>query len=531
MTLRFVETVGATTDVAITSGLHRVTEASRVDLLEQPRLQEYDGSDDLTMHGYEIATVLSRLNMPQLLNADHTQLAPEVEAAQPLYARYWLHNRGPAPLGGLPAVAHLHPQATVAQAGDEVVLRLTAASDCTDSVLHGTVKMVCPAGWKASPSSLPFVLPSGEHLEADVELTLPPDTPPGLYPIRAQLHVTGDDAVSMPASWRQVVEDVATVSVGTPGEDNEIVYLVGEPVDIDVAAGETSRIAVTVGTAAGASLSLEAHLISPWGTWEWIGPAAAGRGADTGRDRRTRIRRHPAALGAARAVVGAGSNRLRGTAALLACGEGDGPMSHSHLAATVAGLDVPVSDVDAREAKLRDAMPAAALPRAGTSEGRQLRRWLTQLLVTERVIEDEAADTGVTAEGAPTEDEVLPDDSARLEIGSIAAAALADPLARAMYAHVTAEVDITDADIADYHARNPMRFAELSVGGNGWRTAIVEAPPLNAVRSLIAEHLRGAARRRAFRLWLDSRRAELVRLAPGYEHPGDPRQPDNTHRH
>ena len=192
---------------------------------------------------------------------------------------------------------------------------------------------------------------------------------------------------------------------------------------------------------------------------------------------------------------------------------------------------MPVSDVDAREAKLRDAMPAAALPRAGTSEGRQLRRWLTQLLVTERVIEDEAADTGVTAEGAPTEDEVLPDDSARLEIGSIAAAALADPLARAMYAHVTAEVDVTDADVADYHARNPMRFAEPSVGGNGWRTAIVEAPPLNAVRSLIAEHLRGAARRRAFRLWLDSRRAELVRLAPGYEHPGDPRQPDNTHRH
>ncbi|MDD4867023.1 MAG: malonyl CoA-ACP transacylase, partial [Mycobacterium sp.] len=45
------------------------------------------------------------------------------------------------------------------------------------------------------------------------------------------------------------------------------------------------------------------------------------------------------------------------------------------------------------------------------------------------------------------------------------------------------------------------------------------------------EHLRGAARRHAFRVWLDARRAALVRLAPGYEHPGDPRQPDNTHRH
>ena len=206
-------------------------------------------------------------------------------------------------------------------------------------------------------------------------------------------------------------------------------------------------------------------------------------------------------------------------------------MSHAHLAATVAGLGVPVADVDSREATLRGAMPAAALPRSGTSEGRQLRRWLTQLLVTERVIEAEAADAGVTDEGAPAEDELLPDDSARLEIGSIAAAALADPLARAMYAHVTAGVDVGDAEVADYHVRNPARFAQPLKSGNGWRTAVVEAPPLDAVRPLIVELLRGAARRRAFRLWLDARRAELVRLAPGYEHPGDPHQPDNTHRH
>jgi alpha-mannosidase len=220
--------------------------------------------------------MLTRLNMPRVLEADHAQLAAEAEAAQPLYARYWLHNRGPAPLGGLPAVAHLHPQASVAEPGDEVVLRLTAASDCTDSVLHGTVRLLCPDGWTVSPPSLPFVLPGGGHLEADIELTMPPGTPPGLYPVRAQLAVTGDDAESMPASWRQVVEDVATVSVGTPREDNDIVYLVGEPTDVEVAAGDTARLAVTVGTSAGASLSLEAHLISPWGTWEWIGPAAQG---------------------------------------------------------------------------------------------------------------------------------------------------------------------------------------------------------------------------------------------------------------
>jgi [acyl-carrier-protein] S-malonyltransferase len=203
----------------------------------------------------------------------------------------------------------------------------------------------------------------------------------------------------------------------------------------------------------------------------------------------------------------------------------------SRLAATVAGIDVPVADIDAREAELRDAMPAASLPRAGTSEGRQLHRWLTQLLVTERVIAAEAATAGVTADEAPAEELLLPDNSARLEIGSVAAAALGDPLARAMFAWVTATVYVTDAEVTDYHARNPLRFAAPSDIGNGWRTATLETPSLQAVRPLIVEHLRGAACRRAFRLWLDARRDALVRLAPGYEHPGDPRQPDNTHRH
>ena len=74
----------------------------------------------------------------------------------------------------------------------------------------------------------------------------------------------------------------------------------------------------------------------------------------------------------------------------------------------------------------------------------------------------------------------------------------------------TKAVDVSTEAVADYHRRNPGRFGSDAA---------------------LAEHLRGAARRRAFRLWLDQRRAALVWLAPGYEHPGDPRQPDNTHKH
>lgn len=192
---------------------------------------------------------------------------------------------------------------------------------------------------------------------------------------------------------------------------------------------------------------------------------------------------------------------------------------------------MPVEELDAREARLRDGPLAAALPAVGTSEGRQLRRWLTQLIVTERVVAVEAEALGVDLDNAPAEDDLLPDIAARLEIGSIAAAALADPRARALFARITADVAVSDDDVAAYHDRNPLRFAGSRPDHHGWRSPATTIPSLPEVRSVIAEHLRAAARRRAFRVWLDRRRADLVQLAHGYEHPGDPRQPDNTHRH
>lgn len=200
------------------------------------------------------------------------------------------------------------------------------------------------------------------------------------------------------------------------------------------------------------------------------------------------------------------------------------------IAAYVGGQPVSIADVDEREHSLRSGVQPAALPRAGTSEGRQLRRWLTQLLVTEAVVRVEAARLGVRDAGAPSLGELLPDAAARLEIGSVTAATLSDPLARALFAEVTADVAVSDEEIAGYHRRNPMRFARGTRSEHGWRV-FGEPPPLEAVREAIAAHLLAAARRRGFRDWLDARRADLVELAAGYEHPGDPRQPDNVHRH
>ncbi|MUL77415.1 malonyl CoA-ACP transacylase [Mycolicibacterium sp. CBMA 226] len=199
--------------------------------------------------------------------------------------------------------------------------------------------------------------------------------------------------------------------------------------------------------------------------------------------------------------------------------------------ATVAGRPIPVAALDQRETRLRASTLAPSLPVAGSSEGRQLRRWLTQLLVTDEMVRVAAAELGVTDRGAPSEADVLPDQPARMELGSIAAAALEQPLARALFARVTAEVRVPDDEVERYHARNPMRFARPVPGPDGWSTAPAVAPPLDRVRPQITAHLVASARRRAFRHWLDARRAESVQLAPGYEHPGDPRQPDHVHRH
>jgi alpha-mannosidase len=264
--LRLVETTGSGTRVAIGSELGKVRGLQLANLLEKPLRR----TRSVDLHGYQVATVLARFEIPTLIT-DFADLAPKAEAAQPLYARYWLHNRGPAPLGGLPAVAHLHPQRVAATPGSEVALRLTAASDCTDAALNGAVTLVCPDAWSATPATLPLKLCAGDHREADVVVSIPAHTRPGLYPVRAQLCLTGDD---LPAAWHQVVEDVCVVEVGAC--DSELVYLVDGPADLELAPGKTARLTVTVGTHARADLALEAHLISPWGTWEWVGPAALG---------------------------------------------------------------------------------------------------------------------------------------------------------------------------------------------------------------------------------------------------------------
>ncbi|MER7004282.1 hypothetical protein ABT297_14730 [Dactylosporangium sp. NPDC000555] len=185
------------------------------------------------------------------------------------------------------------------------------------------------------------------------------------------------------------------------------------------------------------------------------------------------------------------------------------------VAAYVGARAVSVAEVEERLAAMRAGPYAARLPHPATAEGRNLRRWLVQVLVTEAVLDHEAERHGLAGAGRPARPVSLTLAGA-LRLGGVAATVLAlHPHAEALRAAVTADVTVGEAEARDYHQRNRDRYPG----------------PFNAARDEIAEVLLAAARERAFGRWLDERCAALVRLSPGFEHPGDPAQPDYAHHH
>lgn len=255
--LRLVAHHGDPVTAKISSPVVQLSDARLADLLEQPgdSLPELAVSVD----GFDAVTVLASPAIESTV--DGGPLGPEAELAQPLYAKYWLHNRGPAPLGGLPVAVHLDP----------VTMRATVASDRTDGDLHGFLRLTLPEGWSAEPAEVPFGLPPGGHLSTDLTITKPDNPPAGAYPIRARVELAGDD---LPPSWRQVVEDVAVITV--PGADTPLLRFTAEPKAVRLTPGQRGQLAVRVASGAHAPIAVEAALISPWGTWELAGPRAIG---------------------------------------------------------------------------------------------------------------------------------------------------------------------------------------------------------------------------------------------------------------
>jgi [acyl-carrier-protein] S-malonyltransferase len=176
-------------------------------------------------------------------------------------------------------------------------------------------------------------------------------------------------------------------------------------------------------------------------------------------------------------------------------------------AAIVCGEPVTVVEIEARLAQVRMSGFGARLPDATTAEGRNARRWVTQLVCAERLV---AAELGPA--GAPGGRLTI---ARALGVGGVAAAVLA---VRPDAAHVVSAPEPDETTVRDYYDRNRDLYADQGID-------------YAAARAGIAERLSTAAHDRAFGDWLDQRMANEVRLLPGFEHPADPHHADATHRH
>ncbi|MFF4125350.1 [acyl-carrier-protein] S-malonyltransferase [Microbispora rosea] len=264
------------------------------------------------------------------------------------------------------------------------------------------------------------------------------------------------------------------------------------------------------------------------------------------------------------------------------------------IAAVVGERVVLAAEVDRRLRLMRGGPLAGRLPRPETAEGRNLRRWLVQVMVAEALAEQEAARLGLASEhpgppeplpvpelpSAPAQSEgtaVVPGAvltlAGALRTGGVAAAVLAaSPAARAVCRVLAAGREPAEDEVRDYYRRNldrfttpetrwvrpfgPVRRGEITgpiedavfaarqgetVGpvegpGGPWTLAVerIEAArrePYAAVRERIRAELAKENGERAFARWLDARHAGSVVLTPGHEHPADPAQPDADHRH
>jgi alpha-mannosidase len=211
------------------------------------------------------------------------------EPVQPVYTRYWLHGKGPAPAGNLPVAVHLSPVRTAVTGPDQAVA-LTLTVGCGAQAAAGSVDLVVPAGLTVTPGSagreLRYELAPGGYAAWDLSVRVPPGTAPGRYFVAARIR---DDL-------GQLVEDTAMVAVGErrwpdpevpPEETLELIladYQAGSAEldlavltpGLELAPGGEAELLVRVTSGLASEVHGEAQLISPFGTWEMTAPWTQG---------------------------------------------------------------------------------------------------------------------------------------------------------------------------------------------------------------------------------------------------------------
>ena len=215
-----------------------------------------------------------------------------------MYARYWLHGKGPAPAGNMPVAVHLSPAALTLDDGQPGTLRLTVA--CGPEPAAGLVRLSAPDEIVLSPSGpLSYDLGPRGHCSFDLAVAAKPGTQAGRRFATAQI----TDAAG------QVIEDSALLAIGQPPDPRldlpltEVLAMQQAAADattseaeitlvsraISVTPGGTAAIEVLLRNGAASAIRGEAQLISPHGSWRQAGPWTTGFALEAGAERTLRF--------------------------------------------------------------------------------------------------------------------------------------------------------------------------------------------------------------------------------------------------
>ncbi|HEY6314373.1 MAG TPA: glycoside hydrolase family 38 C-terminal domain-containing protein [Streptosporangiaceae bacterium] len=283
VTIRLRETEGVASAARVTLTGADISAAWLTDLLE-----EADGAA-LPVEGGNVVVDISAFSTVTLVVRTSRRAAarggPEpAEPVQPVYARYWLHGKGPAPAGNLPVAVHFSPsRVALRDPGDETELRLTVG--CGAEAASGTVELVTPSGLTVTPDRvLRYELAPGGYAAWDLAVRAAPGTGNGRYFVAARIQRD------------LLIEDVAMVAVGErrwpdpalpPEEALELMLAdsVASAAEVELAVltpqlrvvpGGQDELRVSVTSRAASELRGEAQVVSPFGSWEMLSPPAQG---------------------------------------------------------------------------------------------------------------------------------------------------------------------------------------------------------------------------------------------------------------
>jgi hypothetical protein len=293
VTVRLRETHGrpATARVRF-PGAAGISRAWLTDLLEESDgdpLPVADGAVIAGVPAFGTVTLVVQVSSRAAAGGGHP---PPAEPVQPVYTRYWLHGKGPAPAGNLPVAVHFSPtRAALSGPGEAAALRLTVG--CGPEPASGAVELAVPDEVTVGHAGqLRYELAPGGYAAWDLTVRVQPGTATGRYFVAARIR----DPLG------QLAEDVTMVAVGErrwpdpglpPEEALDLMqadYRAGAA-EVDLAVltpevrltpGGQGELLVRVTSGLASVLHGEAQLVSPFGTWQMLGPPAQGFSAAPG---------------------------------------------------------------------------------------------------------------------------------------------------------------------------------------------------------------------------------------------------------